>query len=225
MWRPCGEEAGFLYLDRDPRRRSKGIPIPSREEVTEYWGKLTLDFQSILKGHIMFTSSLLVATALLVGQADRPSEHLKGLQPLIGQWVCQGVVQSDSPDLGPKGTEFLAVITYTWAIDKNALQIQWVGKSPQKKPVRFVELIGWDGEQKKMVSQGFASTGSVEHNVWTRDGKVIVCHTKGINAEGKSVTLRYLHEIDGDTMTFRLVDITVDGEKQPNEEYKYRRVR
>lgn len=173
----------------------------------------------------MFTASLLAAAALVVGQTDTPSEHLKVLQPLIGQWVCQGTVQSDAPGLGPKGTEFIAVMTYTWAIDKNALEVQWVGKSSQNKPVRFIELIGWDQEQKKLVSQGFGSLGAVEHNVWTCDGKVIVCNTKGVDTKGKAVSLKYLHEIDGDTLTFRVVDITVDGEKQPEETYKYRRVR
>lgn len=84
----------------------------------------------------MLTSSLLVASALLVGQADSPSEHLKILQPLAGQWVCDGVLQSDAPGIGPKGTEFLAVISYSWAIDRSALQIQWSGKSSKKKAVR-----------------------------------------------------------------------------------------
>ena len=173
----------------------------------------------------MLTSSLLVASAFIVGQADSPSEHLKILQPLVGQWVCDGVLQSDAPGIGSKGTEFLAVILYSWAIDRNALQIQWSGKSSKKKAVRFVELIGWDGEQKKVVSQGFGTMGAVEHNVWTREGKVIICTTKGISAEGKSITLRYLHEIDGDTMNVRIVGIVADGEEQPEETYKYRRVR
>lgn len=173
----------------------------------------------------MLTLSLLVAGAFLVGQTDSPSEHMKILQPLVGQWVCDGVLQSDAPGIGPKGTECVASISYSWAIDRNALQIQWAGKACEKKAVRFVELIGWDGEQKKVVSQGFGSMGAVEHNVWTRDGEVIICSTKGVGADGKKVTLRYLHEIDGDAMTVRIVGIVADGEKQPEETYKYRRVR
>lgn len=173
----------------------------------------------------MFAASLLVATTLLVGQTDRPSQHTRIFQPLIGQWVHVGPTQSDSPSLGPKGTEFIAVMTYTWAIDRNALQIRWSGKSAEKKPVHFVELVGWDRKQKKLVSHGVGSMGSIEHNVWTRDGDVIICHTTAVSEEGKDLSLKYLHEIDGDTLTFTVVDITVDGEKQPDEIYKYRRAR
>ncbi|NLX99714.1 MAG: hypothetical protein GXY83_26760 [Rhodopirellula sp.] len=43
--------------------------------------------------------------------------------------------------------------------------------------------------------------------------------------EGHEVSLRYLHKFAGDTMTFELVDMVVDGKKQPPIEYKYRRVR
>jgi hypothetical protein len=163
--------------------------------------------------------------ALTVGQTDSPSEHLKALQPLIGQWVYVGPAQSDSPGIGPKGTEFIAVMTYTWAINKNALRIQWVGKSADRKPVQFVELIGWDGKQKKLVSQGFGSLGAVEHNVWTREKAVVICNTKGVDDEGQEVSLRYLHKFSGDTMTFELVDTTVEGEEKPDVEFKYRRVR
>ena len=52
-----------------------------------------------------------------------------------------------------------------------------------------------------------------------------VCATKGVTAEGRQITLRYLHTIDGDTLTFRPVNIVVDGQKQPDEEYEYRRVK
>ena len=173
----------------------------------------------------MLSTTLLIASSLIAGQVERPSEHLKVLQPLIGQWVYVGPVQSDSPGLGPKGTEVIAVITYTWAMNKNALRIQWVGKSAGRKPVQFVELVGWDGKQKELVSQGFGSLGGVEHNVWTCEDGVPICDTKAVDAEGKDVTLKYLHEFDGETMTMRMVDIMVEGEKQPEEQYRYRRVR
>ncbi|NLY02885.1 MAG: hypothetical protein GXY83_43090 [Rhodopirellula sp.] len=126
--------------------------------------------------------TIALIAALAAGQIETPSEHLKVLQPLIGQWVYMGPVQSDSQGIGPKGTEIIAVMTYTWAINKNALQIHWAGKSVDKKPVQFVELIGWDGKQKKLASQGFGSAGGVEHNVWTCEDGVVVCDTKGLNS-------------------------------------------
>jgi len=169
--------------------------------------------------------SIALLAALTVAQTESPSGHLKDLQPLVGQWVRIGPAQSDSPAFGPKGTEFSSVITYTWAINKNALQIRWVGKAANKKPVQFIELIGWDAKQKKVVSQGFGSDGAVEHNVWFRKGNTVICDTKGIDAEGKEVTLKYVHTFDGDSMTYRMTDMIVDGEKQPDEEYTYRRVK
>jgi hypothetical protein len=169
--------------------------------------------------------TLALLAAITAGQAGTPSDHLKILQPLIGQWVHVGSTQSDSPTLGPKGTEIGIVVTYTWAIDKNALQIQLVAKAAHKKSAQFVELVGWDPQQKKLVSQCFGSAGTVEHNVWSVDGKTIICDTKGVTDEGKEVTMKYLHTFDGDTMTCRLADMIVDGAKQPDEEFKYRRVR
>ncbi|MHB8952092.1 MAG: hypothetical protein ACYC4U_03875 [Pirellulaceae bacterium] len=163
--------------------------------------------------------------AVPAGESDGPSEHLRLFQPFVGQWMHMGTTQSDSPALGPKGSEFGAVMTYAWAVNKSALQIHWVAKAARKESVQFVELIGWDAAQMKLVSQGFSSLGAVEHNVWSGDGTTAVCDTKGLTAEGKQVTMRYLHIFAGDTMTFRLTEMVVDGKKQPDEEYKYRRVR
>jgi len=172
------------------------------------------------------TMLTLALIATLVGaQPDAPSTHLKPLQPLIGQWVYVGPLQSDSPAIGPKGTEFIAIGTYTWAINRNALRIEWVAKSADRKPVQFVELIGWDAKQTKLVSHGFGSAGHVEHNVWSCDNGVVICDTKGVDAEGKEIALKYLHSFEGDTMTMRMVELTVEGKEQPEEQYKYRRVR
>jgi len=171
----------------------------------------------------MLTLALL--TTLAAAQPDMPSEHLQQLQPLIGQWVCVGSAQSDSPGIGPKGTEFIAVATYAWAINKNALQINFVAKSADRKPVQVVELIGWDAGQKTLVSQAFGSGGHVEHNVWSCENGVVICETKGVDVEGKEVALKYLHTFEGDTMTMRMAGLTVDGKTQPEESYKYRRVR
>jgi hypothetical protein len=91
----------------------------------------------------------------------------------------------------------------------------WIGRA----------LVGWDPQQKKLVSHGFGSMGAVEHNVWSVDGITIICDTRGVTDEGKEMTLKYLHTFDGDTMMCRLTDMIVDGAKQPDEEYKYRRVR
>ena len=168
--------------------------------------------------------ALVMIATLAAGQTENPSEHLKVLQPLIGQWVCVGQAQNDSEVIGPKGTEFIAVATYTWAINKNALQIRWVAKSSDHKPVQFVELIGWDGKQKKLVSQGFGSAGNVEHNVWSCSGKTVICDTKGMDAEGNDITQKYLHTFGKDAMTMQVVSLGDDGQEQ-TEEYKYRRVK
>jgi hypothetical protein len=173
----------------------------------------------------MLNTTLLIASSLIVGQMDTPSQHLKALQPLIGQWVYVGPVQSDSPGLGPKGTEVIAVMTYSWVINKNALRIQLVAKSAGRKPIQFTELVGWDGKQKKLVSQGFGSLGAVEHNVWTCENGVVICDTEGLDTEGRELALKYLHEFNDDTMTIRMVDIMVAGKEQLDEEYKYRRVK
>ncbi len=173
----------------------------------------------------MTSLALTLVAALAAGQADAPPEHMKVLQPLVGQWIYIGPAQSDTPVFGPKGTEVGMVLTYTWAINKNALQIQWVGKADKKKGGQFVELVGWDSKQKKLVSHGFGSGGGIEHNVWSRDGETVVCDTTGVTDEGKDVTMKYLHTIHDDTLTLRYTDITIDGVKQPDEEYKFRRVR
>lgn len=170
-------------------------------------------------------TTLALVAAMAVGQNDPPSDHLKILQPLIGQWVYVGPTQSDSPSLGPKGTEIAIVVTYTWAINRNALQIQLVAKVAHKKSLQFVELVGWDPQQQKLVSQCFGSGGTVETSVWSVGGKTIIGDARGVTDEGKEVTLKYLHTVDGDTMTLRYADMIVDGVKQPDEEYTYRRVR
>jgi hypothetical protein len=168
--------------------------------------------------------TLALVTALVAGQGQ-PSEHLKLFQPLIGQWIYVGATQSDSVAFGPKGTEFRAVMTISWAINKSAVQIRWSGKAAGKEAVQFVELVGWDAKQNRLISHGFNSLGAVEHNVWSQDGNTVTCECQGIDAEGKEVSILYLNTVEGDTLDFRITGVVVDGEGQPDEEYKYRRVR
>ena len=72
---------------------------------------------------------------------------------------------------------------------------------------------------------GFSSIGAVEHNTWYREGKTIVCEGKGLSPDGKEVKIKYLHDFDGDFLIFKLTEMVVDGEKQPDEVFKYRRIR
>ncbi len=170
-------------------------------------------------------STLTLVAALAAGQTGSPAAQMKMFQPLIGQWIYIGTTQSDTPAFGPQGTDFCANMTFTWAIGRNAVQIRWSGKAAGKEAIEFVELIGWDAKQNKIVSQGFNSVGGVEHNVWSRDGETAICESTGIGAEGKDVTIRYENTVEGDILIFRIRSVVVDGEKKPDEEYKYRRVR
>ncbi len=56
----------------------------------------------------------------------------------------------------PKGTEFGAAMTFSWAINKNAVQIRWSGKAAPKEAVEFVKRVGWDAKQMKLISQDSA---------------------------------------------------------------------
>ena len=123
--------------------------------------------------------SVALLAALAAGQADKPAEHMKIFEPLIGQWVYIGETQGDTPGIGPKGTEFGSTLTYNWVINNSAVEIHWRGKSADRQAVQFVELVGWDPKERKLVSQGFSSFGGVEYNVWNRDGDVVRLRNKG----------------------------------------------
>ena len=73
----------------------------------------------------MLSSTLLVVSSLVVGQAEEPTsnyEHLKGLQSFIGTWEAKGTLPEGEGEFS--GREYDVRISCRWAVGRNAQAIE-----------------------------------------------------------------------------------------------------
>jgi hypothetical protein len=112
--------------------------------------------------------------------APTPTDHLAGLDWLIGEWINEG-------------SDAVVKIKYTWSEDKNFiladLNIQKAGQEAMKCSQR----IGWDPVQQKLRSWLFDSDGGFSEGIWAATDKDwIVKSTATLpNGQTGSATITY----------------------------------
>ena len=172
-------------------------------------------------------STLLVASSMLVTQvsATSPSwEHLKALDPLVGEWVYEGPLQEGLVGL-PTGDAVRMQFSFQWILDKAVLRWEWKITARDKEIVQGIEHLGWNAKEKKIVSVMFATNGDFDTSQWSVEKSSFTSHYTGSLADGTSfhgdVILKV---VDKNTITWKAVGYTV-GDAAPinTAEYQYRR--
>lgn len=140
--------------------------------------------------------------------APTPTEHLAGLQWLVGEWVNEG-------------SDAVVKIKYAWSEDQNYiladLNIQKAGQDAMKCSQR----IGWDPAQQKVRSWLFDSDGGFSEGIWAATDKDWIVKSTATLPDGQtgSATITYTR-VDDNHFEIRGTQRIVGNSVEPDFEVK-----
>ena len=143
-------------------------------------------------------------------------EHLRGLEWAIGSWAS-----------AESGEGLSERITVGWSDNENFLISNFITLVRGINVGSATQWIGWDPETKNLRSWIFDAAGGFGEGALSRNGKKWIIKTKSILRDGKKATATYtLAPVDGDTVTMRTTERSVDGNALPDtKELKLKRVK
>jgi uncharacterized protein (TIGR02246 family) len=145
------------------------------------------------------------------------TEHLEGLDFLIGDWTDDG---------DNKGAS--AKASYEWDAHQNFILNTFDITMKDFSIAGGIQWIGWDAAAKKPRAWSFLFNGGFAEGVWTKDGedkwKIAVT---GTQRDGKKLTATNVFtKIDADHFSFQFIDRTLDGKALPDDKpVKMKRVK
>jgi hypothetical protein len=150
-------------------------------------------------------------------------EHLKQLEPLIGTWTGEWVAPQDRPTANLKKGKYTLTVTYKWEVHKSAISLHYAIGRPGPDPGwKSTWLIGWDTANKRIVCIAFESTGGhARADDWEIQGDKVTFKGKGsLPAGNKTAFTMVFSDMKKDSCLTQMIDLTVDGKKQPEGNYK-----
>jgi uncharacterized protein (TIGR02246 family) len=143
------------------------------------------------------------------------SEHLRGLEWIIGEWA------------GETGKGQEEQLSFAWDEGQNFI-VGTFSTTARDVPVSSArQWIGWDPEAKRIRSWIFDVSGAFGEGSWTADGKKWVVKTTLTLPSGKKAMATIIvGPVDADTITLQSRDRSVNGEKlSDTKEIKLKRVK
>jgi len=137
---------------------------------------------------------------------DQPRPELKELAWLIGTW------EADTPQAHVQ-------TTYDWVADKKFIRCHFSikNKKDNAETSAGTQVIGVDPASDLIRSWTFDSEGGIGEANWTKDGERWVIESAGTLPDGSQTTAtNFLARAGADGLTWRSVERTLDGEKQPD---------
>ncbi|MDB5337701.1 MAG: hypothetical protein JWN70_3320 [Planctomycetaceae bacterium] len=133
-----------------------------------------------------------------------PTEHLHGLDWLVGTWVDEN---SDS----------LVQTTFRWSDDQNYLLSDFTMQVRSNPPLNGTQRIGWDPRTNELRAWTFYSDGGFGEALWTRDGNRWISKTMGVSRQGKIASAtNILTQTGKDHATFQSRDRIAGGVPVPD---------
>ena len=175
---------------------------------------------------MMSFSDLVLAVLMVPGQADDVSakDRLKGLEPLIGSWVYDGVLQEDAPGLGKKGDSFKLTASHRWVLGKSAFQLDWKTDVGGKEANRGRALVAWDPASKTIMEWAVSTSGN-HSGQWTHKDNVWTYALCGIGSAGTMKENIVYSDIGSDSFMFQVTNRVVGGkELDDSAKYEFKRV-
>lgn len=177
--------------------------------------------------HLQWLAAFSIAS-LVVGNAyaESPADHMKKLEPFIGEWVYIGPVQEDLSIAG-KGGQVIAHNRFRWAIGKSAVVLEWSFRPEGQEAELGIELLGWDRKAKAIRSIMQTKSGAQDSGAWSFDGTTLKWSGSGLDAEGDETSgTVHMKLIGKDTFTWQLVDRRKAGKQMPDTGvYTFKRMR
>jgi hypothetical protein len=176
------------------------------------------------------TRLALVLVVVFVGASTAETEeatsnyqHLRVLDPFLGPWVYEGPLKEDIPGFAEKGTLIRVPFEYRWAVNKNALIMDWSIQVKGQRSLDGVVLIGWDPKEKDIIDREFTSDGGYSFAVWTVEGNTLRIKDHVIAADGTETTSVVLNKLtEQRTMIWQATNQVRGGTPLPDSaEYEF----
>lgn len=136
--------------------------------------------------------------------AATPYDQLQALEWLVGRWI-------DQDDKVRIETEC------HWAKNRNFLIRSFTVEAGDQIDMSGMQVIGWDGADKKIRSWTFDSDGGFAEAVWSKTGDRWFISNKGVTADGDKATMvNVIKPVDENSFTWQTLERTVGGELLPN---------
>ncbi len=135
-----------------------------------------------------------------------PSEHLKELSWLIGNWDNEGVQDIEN--------------SFKWDLNGHFIQQTFKLSSrdeTDETPFTVKQMIAWDPVQDRIRSWIFDSDGGFGRSLWLKIDDTWYASTDFITPEGQKASATHMYKkIDDNTFTFSSENRDVDGDILPD---------
>jgi uncharacterized protein (TIGR02246 family) len=126
------------------------------------------------------------------------TDHLKLLEPLLGDWSCADKGKNVQVHCG-------------WTLNKSFVLVHYTIKSGSEESAT-VQQFGWDPVNQQIHSWYFDSTGGFGEATCSQAGDGIVSEASGVLPDGRVGTaINRLHMIDDKSFVYQSRNRTVDG--------------
>lgn len=150
---------------------------------------------------------LIEAARETTGPTTLPSQHLKKLEWMVGDW---------SDEVSPQNGVSVRS-TCAWTANKAFLIRKFTVGGRADVARAGTEVIGWDPRTERIRSWVFDTDGSFGENVWVQEGNRWLVSYSGTSPDGSSVSAtNVLTPVDANTVTVQSKNRTANGERQPD---------
>jgi uncharacterized protein (TIGR02246 family) len=126
------------------------------------------------------------------------TDHLKLLDPLLGDWTCDQKGKNVQVHCG-------------WTLNKSFVLVQYTVKTGNEETTTMQQF-GWDPVNQQIHSWYFDSTGGYGEATCTQGGDGIVSEASGVLPDGRVGTaINRLHMIDDKSFVYQSRNRAVDG--------------
>ena len=176
----------------------------------------------------MLSSTLLVVSSLVVGQAEEPVshyEHLKGLESYVGEWIGKGQVSEES-DAPTAGEEITVRVTTDWILNRNVLVADWEVEVGGEIFNQGKWLWWWDTKSKQIRALSVMTNGGHGESIWTKKGDKWIAKWTGARGNGEDSPSVLTTSFVGDDTLIHVWTEQKRGDKpQPDGRVEYKRVK
>jgi hypothetical protein len=177
---------------------------------------------------MLSVASLAVASAILLGQAEETVsnyEHMKCYDQLVGTWCYDGPLLEDTP-IAKKGSDFLAHMSFTWILNKSAIEVTWKVEYEGGVEVTGKSLHGWNPAEDHIVTGGMDSLGALHLGEVSHDceKKLWTLKLKGVAPSGDSTSTTITNTLPNpNTLVWQATERQGGDLTGPSPKYEFKR--
>jgi hypothetical protein len=172
----------------------------------------------------MLNTAVLLAASMVVGQATLAAEPKKDAAPqvtdlawLLGEWHGEYVLPAGLPEVGPAGSKVLSMQTWRRTLDRKFISLKIREEIDGRVASTGEEILGTDQDTGALAQWFFGSTGVHGVGTWHRNGERWELKWRAAAPGGKKYEAIADHiQLDADTYTWQLRDLTENGKKVPD---------